>query len=54
LLIGDATKAQTKLGWKPKYDLKALVTDMMEADLHLMRKEEYLKKGGFQTLNYFE
>lgn len=54
LLIGDATKAQTKLGWKPKYDLKALVTDMMNADLHLMRKEEYLKKGGFQTLNYFE
>lgn len=54
LLIGDATKAQTKLGWKPRYDLKALVTDMMEADLHLMRKEEYLKKGGFQTLNYFE
>jgi len=54
LLIGDATKAQTKLGWKPKYDLKALVTDMMDADLHLMRKEEYLKKGGFQTLNYFE
>lgn len=54
LLIGDATKAQTKLGWKPKYDLEALVADMMESDLHLMRKEEYLKKGGFNTLNYFE
>lgn len=54
LLIGDATKAQTKLGWQPKYNLEALVADMMESDLHLMRKEEYLKKGGFNTLNYFE
>jgi len=54
LLIGDATKAFEKLGWKPKYDLQALVTDMMQADLHLVKKEEYLKKGGFATLNYFE
>lgn len=54
LLIGDATKARTKLGWKPKYNLESLVADMMESDLHLMRKEEYLKKGGFKTMNYFE
>lgn len=54
LLIGDPTKANTKLGWKPKYDLQSLVTDMVQSDLHLMRKEEYLKQGGFQTLNYFE
>lgn len=54
LLIGDATKAQQKLGWKPKYDLKTLIADMVMADLQLMRKEEYLKKGGFNTLNYFE
>jgi len=54
LLIGDATKANEKLGWKPKYDLQALVSDMMQSDLHLVKKDEYLKKGGFQTLNYFE
>jgi len=54
LLIGDATKAFEKLGWKPKYDLQALVTDMMQSDLHLVKKDEYLKKGGFATLNYFE
>ncbi|WP_413665957.1 GDP-mannose 4,6-dehydratase [Mucilaginibacter sp. Mucisp86] len=54
LLIGDATKAYTKLGWKPKYNLQALVTDMVLADLHLVKKDEYLKKGGFNTLNYFE
>jgi GDPmannose 4,6-dehydratase len=33
LLIGDPTKSKTKLGWKPKYDLPALVRDMMQADL---------------------
>lgn len=54
LLIGDASKAFDKLGWKPKYDLQALVTDMMQSDLHLVKKDEYLKKGGFKTLNYFE
>lgn len=54
LLIGDPTKSKTKLGWEPKYDLAALVKDMMASDLKLMKKDEYLKKGGFTTLNYFE
>lgn len=54
LLIGDATKAYEKMGWVPKYDLKSLIADMMSADLHLMQKDEYLRKGGFTTLNYFE
>ncbi|MDP9078161.1 MAG: GDP-mannose 4,6-dehydratase [Bacteroidota bacterium] len=54
LLIGDATKAKEKLGWIPKYDLQALVSDMMQSDLHLVKKDDYLKKGGFTTLNYFE
>lgn len=54
LLIGDATKAQRKLGWQPKYTLNALVQDMVQSDLQLMRKDEYLKAVGFKTLNYFE
>nr|WP_121270516.1 GDP-mannose 4,6-dehydratase [Pedobacter schmidteae] len=54
LLLGDPTKANTKLGWKPKYDLPSLVQDMIQSDLHLMKKDEYLKQGGFKTLNYFE
>ncbi len=33
LLIGDSTKARTKLGWEPKYDLKGLVQEMVERDL---------------------
>jgi GDPmannose 4,6-dehydratase len=54
LLLGDPTKSKTKLGWQPKYDLQALVSDMMQSDLHLMKKDEYLKVGDFKTLNYFE
>jgi GDPmannose 4,6-dehydratase len=54
LLIGDPTKSNTKLGWKPKYDLPALVEDMMNSDIRLMQKQDYLKAGGFDTQNYFE
>jgi len=54
LLIGDATKSRTKLNWIPEYDLKGLVEDMMLSDVKLMKKETYLKEGGFRVLNYFE
>ena len=54
LLIGDSTKSRTKLGWIPEYDLKGLVEDMMKSDVKLMKKETYLKDGGFRILNYFE
>ncbi len=54
LLIGDATKAQTRLNWKPEYDLPALIEDMMQYDIKLMKRESYLKDGGYSVLNYFE
>ncbi len=54
ILIGDPSKAKQKLDWKPEYDLKALVDDMMQSDLKLMKKDAYLADGGYKTLNYFE
>jgi len=54
MLIGDNTKATGKLGWKPEYDLQALIADMMDSDIHLMKKDCYLNKAGYRTLNYFE
>lgn len=54
LLIGDATKAKNKLGWNPKYKLKDLIKEMMDADLELMKKEKHIAEGGFNTLNYYE
>ena len=54
LLLGDPTKAETKLGWKREYKLEELVNDMMQSDLHLMTKDQYLKEGGYTIMNYFE
>jgi GDPmannose 4,6-dehydratase len=54
LLVGDPTKAKTKLGWELEYDLPALIKDMMDSDLNLMNKYQYLKEGGYYTNNYFE
>lgn len=54
LLIGDATKARQKLGWIPEHDLASLVKDMMAGDLLLMKKDKYLKDGGFAIKNYYE
>ena len=54
LLIGDATKARTRLGWEPEDSLAALIEDMMKNDIKLMKKESYLKEGGYKILNYFE
>ncbi len=54
LLIGNAEKAQKKLGWTPMYTLEDLVHDMMVSDIKLMKKESYLREGGYRILNYFE
>lgn len=54
LLLGDPTKSKTKLGWTPKYDLSALVKDMMASDIKLMQKDKFLQDAGYKTLRYFE
>lgn len=54
LLIGDPTKSKTKLGWEPKYDLAALVKEMMASDLEHFQKELMLKDAGYQVKNQFE
>ncbi len=54
LLIGDASKAQQKLGWKPNYTLAMLVKEMMDSDVQLFRKETILKDSGFYVKNQFE
>ena len=54
LLIGDPTKAQEKLGWKPKYTLGALITEMVQADLHAYQQEKILMESGFQVSRQYE
>jgi GDPmannose 4,6-dehydratase len=47
LLIGDPTKSNTKLGWKPKYDLNMLVKEMVEADIKLTLLQKLLFDNGY-------
>ncbi len=54
LLIGDPTKAQQKLGWKPKYDLNMLVAEMVAADVELFKREKLLQESGYTIKNQFE
>ena len=54
LLIGDPTKAKTKLGWEPKYNLQTLVEEMMVEDVKLFQKDIHLTKGGHTVVRNVE
>lgn len=54
ILQGDPSKANTKLGWFPEYELKDLVREMMESDVKLMQRDRFLQGEGFDTPNYLE
>ncbi|MFT4155392.1 GDP-mannose 4,6-dehydratase [Parafilimonas sp.] len=54
LLIGDAAKAKKQLGWEPKYNLAALVKEMVQADVELFGREKLLKDAGYRVKNQFE
>jgi GDPmannose 4,6-dehydratase len=54
LLLGDSSKAKSKLGWKPKHDLSSLVKDMMKSDLALFKRDKYLLEGGHKIFRYHE
>lgn len=54
LLIGDATKAKTELGWEPTFTVDELVKDMVSADLELFKKDKYLMEGGHTVYDFHE
>jgi GDPmannose 4,6-dehydratase len=53
-LLGDATKARTKLGWKPELSFPALVQEMVTEDLHLARRDATIAREGFKTFRHLE
>jgi len=53
-LLGDATKAKKKLGWTPKIRFDELVTEMVEADLEIAKRDELVKSHGYKVLDYRE
>lgn len=54
VLKGNPTKANEKLGWKPKYNLKGLIKEMVVSDIKIFEREKLLKDNGFQIKNQFE
>lgn len=54
LLLGDATKAQEKLGWKPKTTLKELCSMMVKEDLLAAKRDVLLDENGFEVHQYNE
>ena len=54
LLLGDATKAQEKLGWKPKTTLQELCAMMVKDDMEAAKRDVLLDKHGFEVHQYNE
>lgn len=54
LLIGDPTKAQTKLGWKLTYTLEQMVKEMVASDISIFEGHQFLKTNGYDIKNEFE
>ncbi|MGB5098664.1 MAG: GDP-mannose 4,6-dehydratase [Porticoccaceae bacterium] len=53
-LLGDATKARTRLGWQPRTSFAELVAEMMREDLKGAERDELCRREGFQTFNHHE
>ena len=53
-LLGDATRAREKLGWKPEISFKSLVKEMVKEDLSEAQKDQVCQDHGFKTLNHYE
>ncbi|MDP2156371.1 MAG: GDP-mannose 4,6-dehydratase [Nitrospirota bacterium] len=53
-LLGDASKARKKLGWKPEISFKQLVAEMVSEDLKEAEKDRFCKGKGFKVMRYHE
>ena len=53
-LLGDATKAREKLGWKPRIRFTDLVAEMMREDLKAAERDELVKKHGYDAYDFHE
>lgn len=53
-LLGDPTKAKTKLGWVPKITFKELVAEMVRGDLKTAERDELCRSEGYRTFDHHE
>ncbi len=53
-LLGDATKARTKLGWRPRISFCELVAEMVREDMNLAERDDLVKKHGYSAYDFHE
>ena len=53
-LLGDPSKAKEKLGWEPKITFEEMVSEMMESDINIAKRDSLVKKYGFKAPNFNE
>lgn len=51
-LVGDATKARVKLGWRPRVNFQALVREMVASDLQGAERDQLVKASGYKVYEY--
>jgi GDPmannose 4,6-dehydratase len=54
LLLGDPSKANDKLGWKPKKTFRSLITEMVNSDMEEAKRDMFCKSSGFKSFSYHE
>ena len=54
ILVGDASKARDRLGWRPHHTLAEIVTEMVASDIELFKKEKLLRDAGHKILKRYE
>jgi GDPmannose 4,6-dehydratase len=53
-LLGNSAKARAKLGWKPKTSFDQLVTEMVNSDYEIAKRDAMVSASGFKIRNYHE
>lgn len=53
-LLGDPSYAHQRLSWKPRVSFKELVREMVESDLRIAKRDQVVKKHGFDAYDYHE
>jgi GDPmannose 4,6-dehydratase len=53
-LLGDASRARAKLGWKPEISFEEMVAEMVAADVALAERDQRIARDGHKIFRHYE